>query len=66
MTEFSIEDQIEDYLDTIFILSHSQRSVDSYRFAIGRFRKFVQDKYEKFLEQIISHVIPFESCHYYT
>jgi hypothetical protein len=35
MTEFSIEDQIEDYLDTIFILFHSQSSVDGYRFAIG-------------------------------
>ena len=56
MTESSIENLIADYLDTIYILSHSQGSVDSYRFAINRFKKFVQDKYEKSLEQIISEI----------
>ena len=56
MTESSIENLITDYLDTIYIISHSQGSVDSYRFAINRFKKFVQDKYEKSLEQIISEI----------
>jgi len=53
MTETNIENLIRDYLDTIYIISHSQGSVDSYRFAINHFKKFVQHKYEKSLEQII-------------
>jgi len=56
MTESSIENLIADYLDTIYIISHSQGSVDSYRFAINRFKKFIQHKYEKSLEQIISEI----------
>ena len=53
MTETNIENLIQDYLDTIYIISHSQGSVDSYRFTINHFKKFVQYKYEKSLEQII-------------
>jgi len=56
MTESNLEDLISDYLDTIYIISHSQGSVDSYRYSINRFNKFVQDKYEKSLEQIISEI----------
>ncbi len=54
MTESSIENLIQDYLDSVFVISHSHSSVDSYRFGINHFKKFVQTKYEKSLEQTLS------------
>ncbi len=54
MTEFNVEKLISDYLDSVYVISHSQASVDSYKSGIDHFSKFVQSKYEKSLEQILS------------
>jgi len=34
MTESNLENLISDYLDSVYVISHSQGSVDSYRFVI--------------------------------
>lgn len=54
MTEFDLENLIQDYLDSIFVISHSKSSVHVYRSGIDHFAKFVQIKYDKTLEQVIS------------
>ncbi len=54
MTEFNVEKLISDYLDSAYVVFHSQASVDSYRSGIDHFTKFVQNKYEKSPEQILS------------
>lgn len=51
MTELNLENLITDYLDSVYVISHSQSSVDSYRLGINHFKKFLQTKYEKSLEQ---------------
>jgi hypothetical protein len=54
MTEFSIKHEIENFLDSVFVISHSTSSVRVYRSGINHFAKFTQIKYEKSLEQVIS------------
>ncbi len=54
MTEFNVEKLISEYLDSVYVISHSQASVESYKAGIFHFKKFVQIKYEKPLEEIIS------------
>ncbi len=54
MTEFNVEKLISDYLDSVYVISHSQASVDSYKSSIDHFSKFIQSKYEKPLDQILS------------
>jgi len=41
-------------LDSVYVISHSKASVRVYRSGIDHFAKFVQTKYEKSLEQVIS------------
>lgn len=54
MSESNLENLIQDYLDSVYVLSHSTSSVHVYRSGINHFAKFVQIKYEKSLEQVIS------------
>ena len=54
MTESSLEKQIQDYLDSVYVISHSKPSVRVYRSGIDHFARFVQIKYEKSLEQVIT------------
>ncbi len=54
MTESNLEPLITDYLDSVYVISHSTSSVHVYRSGINHFAKFVQIKYEKSLEQVIS------------
>jgi len=51
MTESNLENLISDYLDSIFVISHSTSSVRVYRSGINHFAKFVQIKYKKYMEQ---------------
>jgi len=39
MSEFNVEKLILDYLDSVYVISHSQASVDSYRSDIDHFTK---------------------------
>lgn len=54
MTESNLENLITDYLDSVYVISHSTSSVHVYRSGINHFAKFVQIKYEKSLEHVIS------------
>ncbi len=54
MTESNLENLIQNFLDSIYVLSHSKSSIDVYRSGINHFIKFVQEKYQKSLEEIIS------------
>ena len=42
MTEFNLEEQIQDYLDSIQMLSHSYSSSRVYKCGINHLAKFVQ------------------------
>jgi len=52
--ESNIEKLISGYLDSVYVISHSQASVDCYKSGLNHFNKFVQSKYEKSLEQILT------------
>ncbi len=56
MTESNLEKQIQDFLDSVNVISNSNALVRVYRSGINHFAKFVQIKYEKSLEQIISEI----------
>ncbi len=48
------EDVIQNYLDSLYVISHSGSTVHIYRSAINHFKKFVQIRYSKSLDKIIS------------
>ena len=54
MTESNLENLIQNFLDSIYVISHSKSSIDVYRSGINHFIKFVQEKHRKSLEEIIS------------
>jgi len=54
VSESNLENLISDYLDSVYVISHSKASIRVYRSGIDHFAKFVQFKYEKSLEQVIS------------
>jgi len=56
MTESNLENLIQDFLDSIYVISHSNASVRVYRSGINHFAKFVQTKHGKSLEQVISEI----------
>ena len=56
MTKINLENAIQDYLDSVYVISHSKSSVDVYKSGINHFSKFVQIKYDQSLEQIISSI----------
>ena len=53
MAGFNVEKLISEYLDSVYVISHSQASVAGYKIGINHFTKFVQNKYEKSLEEIL-------------
>jgi len=48
------DDVIQNYLDSLYVISHSGSTVHIYRSAINHFKKFVQNRYSKSLDKIIS------------
>jgi len=52
----SIEKQIQDYLDSVYVISHSKASVHNYKYGIDQLAKFTQEKYEKPLETVITQI----------
>ena len=54
MIESNLENLIQDYLDLVYVISHSTNSVRVYRSGIDHFTKFIQIKYSKSVEQVIS------------
>ncbi|MCE9616743.1 MAG: site-specific integrase [Nitrosarchaeum sp.] len=54
MTESNCENLIQNFLDSVYVLSHSKNSTDVYRTGIKHFTKFVQEQYQKSLKDIIS------------
>ncbi|MCJ8305832.1 MAG: hypothetical protein HRU07_02130 [Nitrosopumilus sp.] len=54
MTESNLENLISDHLDSVYVISNSKASIRVYRSGIDHLAKFVQFKYEKSLEQVIS------------
>ena len=47
MTESNAVKLLSDYLDSVYVISHSQTLVDCYKSDMKYFNKFVQSKYEK-------------------
>ena len=48
------ENVIQNYLDSLYVISHSGSTVHIYRSAINHFKKFIQIRYSKSLDKIIS------------
>lgn len=48
------DDVIQNYLDSLYVISHSGSTVHIYRSAINHFKKFVQSRYSKSLDKVIS------------
>jgi len=49
--------KIDKYLDSVYTLSHSQQSVNSYRNALNNFLKFIQTNYQHSVDEVISKVL---------
>ncbi|MCH9041312.1 MAG: site-specific integrase [Thaumarchaeota archaeon] len=49
----NIQIQIDDFLASVYVPSHSPSTVKAYKLAIKHFSKFVETKHEKSLEQIL-------------
>lgn len=49
--------KIDKYLDSVYTLSHSQLSVNSYRNALNNFLKFIQINYNHSVDEVISKVL---------
>ena len=47
------DDVIQNYLDSLYVISHSGSTVHIYRSAINHFKKFVQKRYSKSLDKVI-------------
>ncbi len=47
-------DVIQNYLDSLYVISHSGSTVHIYRSAINHSKKFVQNRYSKSLDKVIS------------
>jgi integrase len=54
--QVSRKDILEDYLDSVYVLSHSKATVTTYRTAVTIFRKFLKDRYSCDENQIVSNV----------
>ena len=48
------KDAIQNYLDSVYVISHSANTVYIYRSAVNHFAKFVQKHYSKSLDEVIS------------
>jgi len=48
------DNEIQYYLDSLYVISHSGSTVHIYRSAINHFKKFVQKQYSKSLEEVVS------------
>jgi len=47
------DDVIQNYLDSLYVISHSGSTVHIYRSAINHFKKFVQKRHSKSLDKVI-------------
>jgi len=55
--QVSRSDVLEDYLDSVYVLSHSKATVSAYRTAVTIFRTFLKVKYNCDENKIVSNVI---------
>lgn len=55
--QVSRSDVLEDYLDSVYVLSHSKATVSAYRTAVTIFRTFLKNKYNCDENKIVSNVI---------
>lgn len=50
------DEKIQDYLDSVYVRSHSDESVKSYKNALKKFSEFTISKYQLGLEEIVSKI----------
>jgi len=54
MQNSTTDNAIQNYLDSLYVISHSGSTIHIYRSAINHFKKFVQNRYSKSLDTVIS------------